>query len=493
MDKPIVIEACFSAIAILYLLFSFCKKQESLVRILNYLTIGIFIVFGFFLVKELFSATYSRGTFFVSTPLIIFSKLLVLDIGIIALCVMNGAIYWRDYIFAKVEFLVLFLFMITGSFLMISAGDFLSLYMSMELQAISLYVMLAFKKKSKSSIESAIKYFILSAVASGIFLYGISFIFGMTGTTNFLDIYEYFTNKSSLIGPDRVFGYIGITFILSGLLFKISLVPFHMWTPDVYEKSPTSIVLLLSTLSKVVGITVIINLLLGPFWGASTDWKFFFLILGLASIVSGSLAALMQTNIMRLLGFSSIANMGFVSLAIATGNFVGMEKAYFYLVVYIVMILGVFLLIIEGRYRLKSVGNSLKEIKDLSNFSKVDPIWSFMLSIFLFSLAGLPPLIGFFSKLYIIVALVSSDLIFYAIFAILFSVLGAFYYLRIVKTMYFYTPSDAIFIAQPLDLKTFLFFRLPGTVCLILTLFYVAYPDILSEVLSFVFKQGQIR
>jgi len=488
MGEPIFAETCLIIAAIISLCFSFCKKRLFVAKILSFGAAGLLAFLSIFFIVKFSNLSGMEGVFFTSTKLILFSKILILISSIILLFVVGGSIHYKDFLFAKAEFLFLFLFMIAGSLLMISSCDFVSLYMSMEIQTICLYIMLALSKKSESNIQAAIKYFVLSSVASGIFLYGVSFIYGIMGSMNFSFIYESFSVQPGLVGYNKVFSYIGMVLILSGFLFKISLVPFHMWTPDIYQKSPTVIVMVLATLSKIVGVTVIINLLLGPFLFLSDDWKVFFLILGLLSIALGSLAALSQTNIMRLLGFSSIASMGFISLSIATGGLMGMERAYIYLIIYIVMVLGIFILITEGRYRLKSTGIPLEELADLSGFSKADPVWSFMLSVFLFSLAGIPPLSGFFSKLYVIIGLVSREFLVYAIVAILFSLLGAFYYLRPIKTIYFDTPNFHIPTNFSLDRWAFLFFRLPCLFCLIVTLFYVVWPNKLVKMVAFIFE-----
>ncbi len=488
MGAPIFAEVSFVIVAFVYLFLSFVRDQKRIAQLLSYITLGILVSLFLYFIGDLERFIGNIGGFFNVTKLVMSSKLLILFVSIVLLSLVGGTFFWKDYLFARAEFFVIFLFMLAGSFLMIEAFDFLSLYLAMELQALSLYVLLAFKKDDPAAIEAAVKYFVLSSVASGVFLYGVSFIYGVVGDTNFLLVYEALNSILSVEGSEKTIIYIGMALVLSGLVFKISLVPFHMWPPDIYQGAPIWVVTLLATVSKIVGVTVIINLLTGPFKALSDQWELFFLVLGLLSIAIGSLSALAQNNLLRFLGFSTIAHMGFISLSMAGGDYMGLEKAYVYLIIYVVMILGFFSLLMEGKYRLKYIGKKLENLDDFAGFSKIAPGMSFMLALFLFSLAGIPPLAGFFAKLYVVIVLVRENLTVYAVLALLFSILGAFYYLRLIKFMYFDEPKDKNFTCLEFDFKTFIFFRVPSLLCMLFIIFYAIWPNRLINFVTFIFE-----
>jgi NADH-quinone oxidoreductase subunit N len=357
----------------------------------------------------------------------------------------------------RFEFPVLMVFATLGMLMMISANDLISLYLGLELQSLSLYVMAAFRKDTLRSSEAGLKYFVLGALSSGMLLYGSSkyfvlgalssgmllygssLIYGFAGTTNF-------TELGQILSPDA-FGetgvslgvIFGIVFVIAGLAFKVSAVPFHMWTPDVYEGAPTAVTAFFATAPKVAAMSLTVWVLMGPFSELVGEWQQIVVFISIASMLLGAFAAINQTNIKRLMAYSSIGHVGYMMVGLAAGNEAGIQGVIIYLTIYLVMNVGTFACILSMR---RSEG-MVEEIEDLKGLSKTNPYMAAALLFFMFSMAGIPPLAGFFGKLYIFLAAIQAGLYGLAIIGVLSSVVAAFYYVRIVKLMYFDEPSEA--------------------------------------------------
>ena len=328
------------------------------------------------------------------------------------------------------EYPILILFSSLGMSLMISANDLITLYLAIELQSLPLYVMAAFKRDSVESGEAGIKYFVLGALSSSLFLFGSSLIYGFTGSIEFSEIsrsIDILNINSGIV--------VGIVFILSGLIFKISAVPFHMWTPDVYEGSATPITAFFATAPKMAAMCMLVNILYGPFSGAFDSWQQIIIFVSIASMSLGSFVAIRQSNIKRLLAYSSIAHMGFALIGLISPlSQLGVQALLIYMLIYIVTNLGVFACIISLE---KNEGETISNTDDLSGLSKKYPFISFSMAMLMFSFAGIPPLAGFFGKYLIFRSAIENGLIEIAVFGLIISVVAAFYYIRIIKIMYF--------------------------------------------------------
>ena len=328
------------------------------------------------------------------------------------------------------EYPILILFSSLGMSLMISANDLITLYLAIELQSLPLYVMAAFKRDSVESGEAGIKYFVLGALSSSLFLFGSSLIYGFTGSIEFSEIsrsIDILNINSGIV--------VGIVFILSGLIFKISAVPFHMWTPDVYEGSATPITAFFATAPKMAAMCMLVNILYGPFSGAFESWQQIIIFVSIASMSLGSFVAIRQSNIKRLLAYSSIAHMGFSLIGLISPlSQLGVQALLIYMLIYIVTNLGVFACIISLE---KNEGETISNTDDLSGLSKKYPFISFSMAMLMFSFAGIPPLAGFFGKYLIFRSAIENGLIEIAVFGLIISVVAAFYYIRIIKIMYF--------------------------------------------------------
>ncbi len=325
------------------------------------------------------------------------------------------------------EYPVLILFSVTGMLLMSSSMDLISLYMALELHSLPLYVIAAINRDNLKSSEAGLKYFILGALSSGLLLFGMSLVYGAVGDTSFSSISEF-----SSQGMTNLL-LIGLVFMLAGLAFKISLVPFHMWTPDVYEGAPTPVTAFFAIVPKIAAMTVMIRFTFYAFDSSITSWQQVIVILSLLSMILGSFAAIMQTNLKRLMAYSSIAHMGYALVGIASGILEGISGLLIYMLIYIIMNIGSFIIILSMRRDNQCV----EDIYDLKGISKTHPFIAFSFVIIMFSMAGIPPLAGFFGKWLVFYSAVNSNLIFLAIIGVLTSVVGAFYYLRIIKIMYF--------------------------------------------------------
>jgi NADH-quinone oxidoreductase subunit N len=327
------------------------------------------------------------------------------------------------------EYSILVLLSTLGMMVLISAGDLIALYLGLELMSLALYVVAASNRDNAKSTEAGLKYFVLGALSSGMLLYGASLIYGFTGTVSFAGIAA--AAKTGSIGI--VFG---IVFLLAGLCFKVSAVPFHMWTPDVYEGAPTPVTAFFASAPKVAAMAVFVRATMTAFPGITTEWQQIIVFVSIASMGLGAFAAIGQKNIKRLMAYSSIGHMGFALVGLAAGTAEGAQGVLVYMAIYVAMTLGSFAIILA----MKRNGQAVEQISDFAGLSRTNPLLAFFFAMFLFSLAGVPPLAGFFAKWYVFVAAIKADLFTLAVIGVLTSVVGAFYYLSIIKVMYFDDP-----------------------------------------------------
>ena len=334
----------------------------------------------------------------------------------------------------RFEYPILVLLATLGMLMMISANDMISLYMGLELQSLALYVVAALNRDSVRSTEAGLKYFVLGALSSGMLLYGCSLVYGFTGATGFEQIAAAATKEQANLG--LIFG---LVFIIAGLAFKVSAVPFHMWTPDVYEGAPTPVTAFFAAAPKVAAMAMFIRAMTAAFPNVAPDWQQIVVFISIASMVLGAFAAIGQTNIKRLMAYSSIGHMGFALVGLAAGSQEGVKGVVIYLSIYLVMTLGTFACILAMRRK----NGTVETIADLSGLARNNPMMAFVLAMLMFSLAGIPPLAGFFAKFYVFLAAIQAGLYILAVIGVLASVVGAYYYVRIVKVMYFDEPAEA--------------------------------------------------
>jgi NADH-quinone oxidoreductase subunit N len=381
---------------------------------------------------------YGFGGLFVSDAFAAFSKVVIYIAAAAALVAASGW-FSRDGDY-KAEYPVLILLSAVGMGMMVSASDLLTLYVGLELQSLSAYVLASFQRQDTRSAEAGLKYFVLGALASGILLYGISLLYGFTGSTMFGDIaVSLASQKASAAGLSNGTLF-GLVFVLAGIAFKVSAVPFHMWTPDVYEGAPTPVTAFFASAPKVAAMALLTRFAVQAAGPATFEWRQIVIVMALASTILGGVAAIGQPNVKRLLAYSSINNVGFALIGLAAANREGIASVLFYLAVYVAMTLGAFLVVLRMR---SAEGRPVEEIASLSGLSRTRPLLALAMAIFMFSLAGLPPLFGFWPKFLVFNAAVKADLTWLAAVGIATSVISAYYYLRIVKTMYFDEPAPA--------------------------------------------------
>jgi NADH-quinone oxidoreductase subunit N len=333
----------------------------------------------------------------------------------------------------RFEYPILVLLASVGMMMMISANSLIALYMGLELQSLALYVVAAINRDSAKSSEAGLKYFVLGALSSGMLLYGSSLVYGFTGSVAFPQIAAALQTSGSSLGIT-----FGLVFIIAGLAFKVSAVPFHMWTPDVYEGAPTPVTAFFASAPKVAAMALFVRVMVEPFAHIVHDWQQIVVFVAIASMALGAFAAIGQTNIKRLLAYSSISHMGFALVGLAAANTEGVRGVVVYIMIYVIMTLGVFACVIAMRRQ----GQQVEEIADLAGLGRNNKALAFVLAMLMFSLAGIPPLAGFFGKYFVFLAAVKSGLWLLAILGVLASVVGAYYYLRIVKIMYFDEPAE---------------------------------------------------
>ena len=370
----------------------------------------------------------------------------------------------------KFEYPIIILLSILGMFFMVSANDLILFYLGLELQSLSLYILASIDRDNLRSTESGIKYFVLSALSSGLLLYGCSLLYGFTGSTNF----DLIADKLTKDNTGAVFAMV---FILVGLAFKVSAVPFHMWTPDVYEGAPTSITSYFAVVPKVAGLALLIKFMFIPFSNILLEWQTIIIFISIASMILGAVAAMVQTNFKRLLAYSSIGHIGYALAGVATGAVSGYQSAIVYISIYVVMNIGAF----SCLYLFKKDGQYKENISDLSGISKKHPLLAISLLIILFSLAGVPPLGGFFAKFYIFVAVLEKEMYALAIIGLLTTVMSAFYYLKIIKTIYFDDSAITFETGKNKTAQVSIFAS-----CAILVTFFL-YPSVLNNLVTSLF------
>ncbi|WP_260295018.1 NADH-quinone oxidoreductase subunit NuoN [Sedimenticola hydrogenitrophicus] len=362
------------------------------------------------------------------------------DILKIAIFIISGGAflyskeYLRDRDLFKGEYYVLGLFAILGMMVMVSANSFLTVYLGLELLALSFYALVAFNRDSADASEAAMKYFVLGALASGMLLYGISMIYGATGSIGFQAISEGLTNPD----VNKIVLVFGLVFVVIGLAFKFGAVPFHMWVPDVYQGAPTAVVTLLGSAPKIAAFALAMRMLVDGLGGLHGDWQYMLVILAILSMAVGNIFAIAQANIKRMLAYSTISHVGFILIGILAGTSKGYTAAMFYSIVYAVMALGAFGIVMLLSRR----GFEAENLDDYKGLNERSPWFAGMMLLVMFSMAGVPPTVGFFAKLVVLEAVVSIDMTWLALVGVFFSIIGAFYYLRIIKLMYFDKPLD---------------------------------------------------
>jgi len=358
-------------------------------------------------------------------------------------------IYSRDYLkdrkIFKGEFYVLGLFGLLGMMVMISANHFLSLYLGLELLSLSLYAMVAFDRDNPNASEAAMKYFVLGAIASGMLLYGISMIYGSTGLLNIEEVAAAIEQQKET----NIVLIFGLVFIVIGLAFKLGAVPFHMWVPDVYHGSPTAVTSYIATAPKIAGFAMIMRLLVEGMGSMQTDWQGMLIILSVLSMALGNVIAIAQSNIKRMLAYSTISHVGFIMLGILAGTKDGYSAAMFYTLTYALMSLGAFGMIIL----LARAGFEAENLDDFKGLNQRSPWFAFMMLIMMFSMAGVPPTVGFWAKLTVLKAVVDIDMLWLALVGVFFSIIGVYYYLRVIKVMYFDKPVDESPIEKSTDMQ----------------------------------------
>jgi NADH-quinone oxidoreductase subunit N len=389
------------------------------------------------------------------TPRLIFSGLFVSDVLghllklVCYVAVSAALVYSRQYLadrgLLRGEFVTLLLFSLLGMMVMISAASFLTVFLGLELMSLCLYALVALNRDSALSTEAAMKYFVLGALSSGLLLYGMSMVYGATGTLN---LYEVASHVERLAGSesDRVFLVFGLVFVVAGLAFKIGVVPFHMWIPDVYHGAPTAVTLIVGSAPKIAAFAMAIRLLVNGLPELARDWQQMLALLAVLSMALGNITAIAQSNLKRMLAYSTIAHMGFMLLGLLSGvvegNRLNVPGAYssalFYMIVYVLMTLGAFGVLLY----LSRAGFECENLDDVKGLNRTHPWTAFLMLLFMFSLAGIPPTAGFYAKLAVLSAAVNAGQIWLAVVAVMLSLIGAFYYLRVVKLMYFDEPKE---------------------------------------------------
>ncbi len=440
----------------------FLKKSFEIVYRLSILV--IFLLFLILLTGDKENTKVFNESFLID-EFSLYSKVLILISAFFILLISKR--YITDIKNDKFEYPIIILLSILGMFIMVSSNDLILFYLGLELQSLSLYILASIDRDNIKSSEAGIKYFVLSALSSGLLLYGCSLIYGFSGSTNFEQI--------AIVSKDFNAGTIfGMVFILVGLAFKISAVPFHMWTPDVYQGSPTSVTSFFSVVPKIAGISIFIKFMYSPFQGLITEWQYILVFMSIASMILGAVAAMSQSNIKRLMAYSSIGHIGYAIAGIAAGSENGFKSTLVYISIYVVMNIGAFSCILL----MKRSGKYIEDIDELSGVSKNHPLLSLGLMIILFSLAGIPPLAGFFAKFYVFMAVIESQMYTLAIIGLVTTVVSAFYYIRIIKIMYFDEPKKPF--------EKFTDYRIHGSIllsCILLLTFFI-YPSILNEIVS---------
>jgi NADH-quinone oxidoreductase subunit N len=462
----LILPEIFISLSIMFLLILGVYKKEGSKLTFN-ISLLVLLITAIITFNETFAI--SRTTLFNDSVVIDYMASLMKIITLLGafLALIISSSYLKTFKIFKIEYPILILSSVLGMMVMISSNDLMVFYMGLELQSLALYVLATFNRDQLKSSEAGLKYFVLSALSSGLLLYGCSLIYGFSGSTNFNII-------SNQLNSNEYVLTFGIVFILVGLAFKISAVPFHMWAPDVYQGSPTTVTLFFTMVPKIAALTVFIRFLYVPFLNLIDQWQMIIVFLSIASMLFGAIAAIGQTNIKRLIAYSSIGHIGYTFAGLATGSNEGIQSSIVYISIYIIMNLALFSCLLM----LKRNNEYYEEIEDLSGLSKNHPLLSLSLLIILFSLAGNPPLAGFFAKFYIFKAVLEQSMYFLAIVGLLSTVIAAFYYLRVIKIIYFDKEKEK----YDQDHNIWLKFSL--TFSTILILLYFVFPSQLIDVVS---------
>ncbi len=476
---PALPEIFMAATAMALLMVGVFMKAEAktVARTVSYLAVGA-MVLALLLVSAF--STQAGTTFnglFITGAFGAFAKSLIL--GASALTLLMSRDYFDRVGLNRFEFSVLAVLATLGMMMMVSANDLIALYMGLELQSLSLYVMASIMRNDLRSTESGLKYFVLGALASGMLLYGSSLVYGFAGTTNFEVMAKLFAGEHGVHGPGTGLIF-GIVFVMVGLAFKVSAVPFHMWTPDVYEGAPTPVTAFFATAPKVAALSLFVYVMVGAFGDLAPQWQQVVKFISVASMVLAAFAAIAQTNIKRLMAYSSIGNVGYMLIGLAVAGAAssgaevqqnGIESMLVYLTIYLIMTVGTFGCILS----MKRNGQNVESISDLAGLSKTNPLMAAALAIFMFSVAGIPPLAGFFGKLYVFLSALEAGLVGIAIIGVVSSVVGCFYYIRIIKVMYFDEADEA------LDRNAGVEINLVVGVAAIVMLAFIIYPSLITD------------
>ena len=423
-------EIILSVYAMLALVGAVYTAKDELASTLCWLTAILFAVIAFWISSDSSPAQSAFNGMFIDDGFARFAKVIIL-LSAAAVLVMSVD-YMRRRDLMKFEFPILISLAVVGMMMMVSAGNLMSLYMGLELQSLALYVVASFRRDSVKSTEAGMKYFVLGALSSGLLLYGASLVYGYTGSTDFAIIIQS-AGQGGSIGL-----MIGLVLVISGLAFKVSAVPFHMWTPDVYEGSPTPVTAFFATAPKVAAMALFARVMHDAFGDATADWQQVIVLISLLSMFLGAVAAIGQTNIKRLMAYSSIAHMGYALMGLAAGTAYGVEAMLMYMTFYVIMNIGTFAFIMT----MEKDGQPVTDIQSLNLLSKSNPGKALAVMVLMVSLAGIPGTIGFFGKLYVLQAAYGAGLLWLAIAGVIASVIGAYYYLRIIYLMWFGTEQD---------------------------------------------------
>ena len=463
---PALPEAGLAVIGMALLMYGVFRGDRSTAQV-SWLTVAAFAATGAAVLLPLALGVEGRlhafGGLYISDDFAVFMKELVLLGSAFAVIMSAGFLQKEDL--ARFEFPILILFATVGMMMMVSANDLISLYLGLELQSLALYVVAAFHRDNLRSTEAGLKYFVLGALSSGLLLYGCSLVYGFTGTTNF-DVMAGLWQDGASAGIGVV---VGLVFIVAGLAFKVSAVPFHMWTPDVYEGAPTPVTAFFAVAPKIAAMALLLRVMFGPFGALDGEWQQIIWVISIASMLLGSFAAIHQSNIKRLMAYSSIGHVGFALVGLAAGSEAGVRGVMFYMTIYLFMNVGCFACILCMRRG----GRMVEGITDLAGLSRTNPMMALAMAVFMFSMAGIPPLAGFLAKFFVFKAAIDAGLYGLAVVGVLASVVGAFYYVRIIRIMYFDEAEESF--DQPIGgemsavlwvtgLVVFLFFVYPAPI-----------------------------
>jgi NADH-quinone oxidoreductase subunit N len=423
-------EIILSVYAMLALVGAVYTAKDELATTLCWLASILFAIVAFWISSDSASAQTAFNGMFIDDGFARFAKVVIL-LSAAAVLVMSVD-YMRRRDLMKFEYPILIVLAVVGMMMMVSSGNLMSLYMGLELQSLSLYVVASFRRDSVKSTEAGMKYFVLGALSSGLLLYGASLVYGYTGSTDFATIIQAAGHGGS-IGL-----MIGLVLVIAGLAFKVSAVPFHMWTPDVYEGSPTPVTAFFATAPKVAAMALFARVMHDAFGNAKADWQQVIVLISLLSMFLGAVAAIGQTNIKRLMAYSSIAHMGYALMGLAAGTAYGVEAMLMYMTFYVIMNIGTFAFIMT----MEKDGQPVTDIQSLNLLAKTKPGKALAVMVLMVSLAGIPGTIGFFGKLYVLQAAYGAGLLWLAIAGVIASVIGAYYYLRIIYLMWFGSEQD---------------------------------------------------